>query len=128
MNLLLDTHIFLWLNDAPEQLSASARSSCENPLNRLHLSLASVWEIQIKLQLGKLRLESSWRSMIETQRETNGLLILPITLPHIEALGNLPPVHRDPFDRMIMAQAIHENMTIVTHDPAFSSYPVQVVS
>ena len=53
---------------------------------------------------------------------------LPTTLAHIEALGNLPPVHRDPFDRMIMAQAIHENMTIVTHDPTFSSYPVQVVS
>lgn len=128
MKLLLDTHVFLWLNDSPEKLSDTARQVCEDLNNSLHLSMASVWEIQIKQQLGKLQLSESWREMIKTQQQDNDLVLLPIELKHIEALNSLPPVHRDPFDRLLIAQAIQESMSIVTVDSCFTNYPVSVIS
>jgi PIN domain nuclease of toxin-antitoxin system len=127
MNLLLDTHAFLWLNDAPEKLSNIARQACEDLNNHLYLSLASVWEIQIKQQLGKLELNTPWREMIDTQQQDNDLALLPIELSHIEALSQLPAVHRDPFDRLLIAQAIQESMTIITVDGFFADYPVSVI-
>lgn len=127
MKLLLDTHVFLWINDAPEKLSDRARQACENPENHLYLSVASAWEIQIKQQLGKLQLEAAWQDMIKTQQRENGLAISPVELVHVEALATLPAVHRDPFDRIIISQAILDGMTIVTVDTVFSNYPVRVV-
>lgn len=103
MKLLLDTHIFLWLNDTPEKLSDVARQVCEDMENSLYLSMASIWEIQIKQQLGKLQLGTSWRQMVKIQQQDNGMLVLPIELAHIEALNDLPAVHRDPFDRLLIA-------------------------
>ncbi len=125
MKLLLDTHVFLWLNDLPEKLTNAARKACEDSSNNLYLSLASVWEIQIKQQLGKLQLEAPWQDMIKTQRQLNDLTLVPIELTHVEALANLPPAHRDPFDRLLIAQAITEGMTIVTLDIVFKEYPAQ---
>lgn len=127
MKLLLDTHAFLWLNDSPEKLSVAARQACEDLDNRLYLSLASVWEIQIKQQLGKLQLNASWLEMIKTQQQDNDLTLLPLELLHIEALNHLPPVHKDPFDRMLIAQAIEESMTIITVDGYFADYPVSII-
>jgi PIN domain nuclease of toxin-antitoxin system len=127
MNLLLDTHVFLWLNEAPEKLTPIIRKTCENPDNSLHLSIASVWEIQIKQQLWKLQLDIPWQDMIDTQRRDNNLAMLPIELAHIQALSKLPSPHRDPFDRIIIAQAITEDMTIASIDPMFSDYPAKLV-
>jgi PIN domain nuclease of toxin-antitoxin system len=127
MNLLLDTHIFIWLNDAPEKLKPAIREACEDPCNGLYLSVASVWEIQIKQQLGKLELEIPWFDMVETQRKDNDLILLPIELRHIQALGNLPAPHRDPFDRLIIAQAIREDMMLASMDAIFSEYPVRLI-
>jgi PIN domain nuclease of toxin-antitoxin system len=127
MKLLLDTHVFLWLNDAPEKLSEMARQACEDLHNCLYLSLVSVWEIQIKQQLGKLQLSASWQEMIKTQQQDNNLVLLPIELTHIAALSQLPAMHRDPFDRLLIAQAIHESMTIITVDGFFADYPVSVM-
>jgi len=127
MKLLLDTHIFLWLNSSPELLSDSARQACEELQNNLYLSYASVWEIQIKQQLGKLQLEAPWQDMIKTQQLDNDLNLLPIELEHIEGLENLPSLHRDPFDRLIIAQAIQEDMTIITVDSFFTDYRVPVI-
>jgi len=127
MKLLLDTHVFLWLNGSPEKLTTAAREACENPGNSLYLSLASVWEIQIKQQLGKLELDTPWQDMIKTQQIDNDMALLPIQLAHVEGLAALPSVHRDPFDRMLVAQAITEGMTVITVDPVFSDYPVRVI-
>lgn len=127
MKLLLDTHVFLWLNGSPDKLSDAARQACEDPGNSLHLSLASAWEIQIKHQLGKLQLDAPWQDMIKTQQQDNGLAMVPIELAHVAALANLPPAHRDPFDRMIISQASMEGMTVVTADQAFAGYPVPIL-
>ncbi len=128
MNVLIDTHVFLWLNEAPEKLSASALQLCERSDVRLYLSLVSVWEIQIKQQLGKLSLTTPWQTMIQRQQQDNELKLLPIELSHIEQLQTLPVVHRDPFDRLLIAQAIQSSMTIVTSDQFFSQYPVSIIS
>jgi PIN domain nuclease of toxin-antitoxin system len=109
-------------------LSMSARAACEDPGNSLYLSLASIWEIQIKQQLGKLQLESPWQQMINTQQQENNLALLSIELPHIEALENLPAAHRDPFDRLIIAQALQEKMTVISVDSIFNNYPISVIS
>ncbi|MDD2759693.1 MAG: type II toxin-antitoxin system VapC family toxin [Methylomonas sp.] len=127
MNLLLDTHVFLWLNDTPEKLSPAALAACQDENNTLFLSLASAWEIQIKQQLGKLELSESLQTLISTQQQQNGLQLLPIELAHIEALSQLPTVHRDPFDRLLIAQSIQQHMQIVSADQVFTGYPVNLI-
>ncbi|MEO0647646.1 MAG: type II toxin-antitoxin system VapC family toxin [Cyanobacteria bacterium J06650_10] len=125
--LLLDTHIFLWLNDRPERLSKTAIESCADPTNELFLSLVSLWEIQIKSQLGKLQMSVPWPTMVQKQRDENGLQILAISEAHIEQLGSLNWYHRDPFDRLLIAQAQTEKMYLVSADGAFSHYEVTVI-
>lgn len=115
-HLLLDTHIFLWLNDQPEKLSRAALESCADPKNSIHLSLISLWEIQIKSQLGKLQLNVPWQSMVQKQCQENGLQVLALSEAHIEQLELLAPHHRDPFDRMLIAQAQVEKMVLVSVD------------
>jgi len=105
MKLLLDTHIFLWLNNAPEKLPQRILASCEDTTNDLYLSLVSPWEIQIKQQLGKLECKKPLNVLIETQQQQNGLRILPITLEHIFALVHFSRHHNDPFDRLLIASA-----------------------
>ena len=127
MNLLLDAHAFIWLDNAQEKLSPSAATSCRDRTNTLWLSVASVWEIQIKLQLGKLSLRGSLAEVISDQQRVNGLQILPIQLAHALEIKSLPRHHNDPFDRMLIAQAKHEDWEIVSSDREFAAYPVRVL-
>ncbi|MBD2771520.1 PIN domain-containing protein [Iningainema tapete] len=125
MKLLLDTHVFIWSAGTPEKLSQRARELLLDTSNTLVLSIASIWEIQIKLQLGKLRLNSPLPNLIESQQQTNNLQLLPIELAHIWALANLPNHHRDPFDRLLIAQSIVEHIPILSADSALDAYQTQ---
>jgi len=127
MKLLLDTHAFLWWDSAPSNLSPPALAACQDPTNILLLSVASAWEMQIKLQVGKLKLALPLETIVEGQQQTNRLGILPVTLAHVLALKNLPAHHKDPFDRLLIAQANVEEAALVTNDPVFESYSVQRV-
>lgn len=91
------------------------------------VSVASIWELQIKLQLGKLSLNLPLEQLLASQQQTNDVAILPIELPHVLALQNLPTHHKDPFDRLLIAQAIVEQATLLSGDRAFAAYPVQVL-
>lgn len=128
MKLLLDTHIFLWLNSEPNKVPSAAYNACCDPQNQLYLSYVSPWEIQIKQQLGKLHLRAALPELIETQVGDNGLNMLPIELPHIYALGQLPYHHNDPFDRLLIAQARIEKMVLVTVDRKISLYDPEILS
>lgn len=128
MKLLLDTHVFLWLNTAPERIPSAAYEACRDPQNQLYLSHVSPWEIQIKQQIGKLHLRAALAELIETQRRANGLSMLPIELPHIYALSQLPFHHSDPFDRLLIAQARSEAMVLITADRKISLYDVDSIS
>lgn len=128
MKLLLDTHIFIWWADAPEKLSATALTALEDENNDLLLSVASVWEMQIKTQLGKLNLSDSLENLIESQQTSNGIQLVPVELAHVLALDTLPLHHKDPFDRLLIAQSIEEGATLVSADSQFSVYPVTVLN
>jgi PIN domain nuclease of toxin-antitoxin system len=125
MKLLLDSHAFIWWDEEPSRLSAAARSACLNFENSLVLSVASVWEMQLKLMLGKLRLRKPLRELIDDQIRENGLEMLPVNLEHVLALESLPPHHKDPFDRLLVSQAITEKWHLVSHDPEVAKYPVK---
>ena len=127
MKVLLDTHTFIWLDTAPEKLSAVAMRACQNPDNELYLSVASVWEILIKSRLGKLTLDVPLESMIQVQRELNNLQILPIGLDHVLTLQNLPSHHNDPFDRILIVQALVEGAQMVSADEQLKQYQLEVV-
>ena len=127
MRILLDTHIFLWADKDPEHLSPTAKASLEDTANSLVLSAASIWEIQIKAQPGKLALRLPLAELIDDQQQTNGIEILPKTLAHVLTLDALPQHHRDPFDRLLAAQAISEGLTLLSADPVFKQYPVSLV-
>ena len=120
MNLLLDTHVLLWwLADDPG-LSERQRSAIADPANVVYVSAASAWEIAIKKALGKLIAPDDLRAALVASE----LEQLPVTVAHAEAVGGLPPHHRDPFDRMLIAQAGVEDLTVVTGDPVFAQYEV----
>ena len=127
MKLLLDTHIFIWWADQPEKLSPAALSALEDRGNELLLSVASVWEMQIKTQLGKLKLSLPLKELLKNQQETNDITVSPVTLTHVLALDALPFHHKDPFDRLLIAQSIEEELVIVTADSQFSAYPVKLL-
>ena len=127
MRLLLDTHTFIWLDNAPDRLSQQVRSAIEDIDNSLLLSMVSVWEIQIKMQLGKLDIQNSLTDLIERQLEVNEIILLPIKLPHILELGDLPFHHRDPFDRLLISQTRVENLVLVTSDEDISEYSVDLL-
>ena len=111
MKLLLDTHTLIWWTLTPERLSQLVLSLLGDSNNDLILSVVSVWEMQIKLQLGKLTLNMPLPNLIDSQQQTNGLQILSIELVHVLALQTLPNHHRDPFDRLLIAQATVEQPT-----------------
>ena len=127
MRLLLDTHTFVWLDASPDQLSAEAHDILQDPGNDLLLSIVSVWEIQIKAQLGRLELRGDLARIIQDQQESNGIELLPITIPHILALSELPLHHGDPFDRLLISQARVEDIVLVSRDRIFSRYAVDVL-
>jgi PIN domain nuclease of toxin-antitoxin system len=128
MRLLLDTQIFIWWDSEPVKLPPHLLALCQDQTNILVLSVASAWEIQIKLQLGKLDLDRPLADIIASQQRTNHVEVLPVQIAHVLALQHLPPHHKDPFDRLIMAQAIAENIAVVSVDPMFPLYPVAVIS
>ena len=127
MKLLFDTHAFIWWDGDQSKLSAEALAACQSTENGLHLSLASVWELQIKMQLGKLALRLPLADVLRDQQQQNGLVLEPVTLEDILALSALPALHRDPFDRLIIAQANRGGFHLVTHDPELARYPVAVL-
>ncbi len=126
MNLLLDTHAFIWWYSEPEKLSKSVLAACLDVTNTLALSVASVWEMQIKAQLGKLQLTKPLSEIIQHQQEQNQLQLLPVTLPIVLALDDLPMHHRDPFDRLLIAQAKVDQFVLVSNDSQFKQYPVSL--
>jgi PIN domain nuclease of toxin-antitoxin system len=125
MKLLLDTHALIWLANNPENLSSLAVELIQDRSNDLLLSVVSVWEMAIKLQLGKLQLNRSLSSLIITQQQVNDLQILTVQLVHVLAVESLPVYHKDPFDRLLIAQAITENLPILSVDEVFDHYPIQ---
>ena len=127
MKLLLDTHAFIWWDSEPAKLSPKALALCQDRANVVLLSVTSVWEMQIKLQIGKLKLDLPLAEVVESQRQTNGIQVLPIILSHVLELENLPFHHKDPFDRLLIAQANVEDATLVSNGPVFEDYPVKVV-
>ena len=124
MKLLLDTHVFIWMNHAPEKLSAKFREYCERGEEEFFLSIVTPWEIQIKQQLGKLNAATSMKELVEKNQQENGIRLLMVELNHVEMLGHLPMHHRDPFDRLIIAQTIVEKLQIISVDSIFDKYPV----
>jgi PIN domain nuclease of toxin-antitoxin system len=127
MTLLLDTHVFLWWIVDSGKLSDAARNAIETAENRILLSATSVWEIVIKTRLGKLRLPESPGPFVQAHLKRNGFLPLPIALEHAVAVAELPDHHRDPFDRMLVAQCKVENCSIITADSIIVKYDVPTV-
>jgi PIN domain nuclease of toxin-antitoxin system len=126
MKALLDTHTFLWALAGDERMSRLARETFAGPAN-LSLSIASVWEILIKVQSGKLKLPRPVGPYVLRKLAENGIELLPISIDHLLAQESLPMHHRDPFDRMLIAQSIEENLPIITSDPWFDRYDVRLI-
>lgn len=126
MRLLLDTHALIWWDKSPQLLPPGVLAAMQQPSSEIFFSVASVWETQIKIALGKLDLRISLPLLIEGQ-VANGLKMLPIQLTHIWALADLPRLHGDPFDRLLIAQARHEGLTLVSADSIMRAYPVEVL-
>lgn len=124
---LLDTHIWLWMQSAPERLSAETLAIVRDRANILLLSSASAWEIAIKVALGKLHLPKPPEVYLPDRLRRSGVEALPIELAHGLAAGALPGHHKDPFDRMIIAQAQMLGAPVITVDEAFSAYDVDVI-
>jgi PIN domain nuclease of toxin-antitoxin system len=123
---LLDTHTFIWWDSDPDQLSTDVRAFLLEPSNIVFLSVASVWEMVIKYALGKLQLHKPL-DIIVAEQQANGIQILPILLEHVLAVADLPAIHNDPFDRLLVAQAKVEEVIVLSADPIVARYPVQVV-
>ena len=124
MRLLLDTHVWLWWLNDDRRLGRRARQVLGNPRTEVYVSAASAWELAIKAALGKLRLG---KADLEAEISANGFLELPIRTRHALQAGRLAPVHQDPFDRMLVAQAQAEELAVVTGDPIFERYGVAVL-
>jgi PIN domain nuclease of toxin-antitoxin system len=125
MRLLLDTHTFLWFINGSPQLSQTGRALIIDPSNESFISIASLWEIAIKVSLGKLQFDEPVERLIPQQIHANGFDMLDIAPSRIWGVAALPFRHRDPFDRMLVAQAIIEQIPIVSSDIAFDAYPVE---
>lgn len=123
MNLLLDTHVLLWWLAGDERLSASTRRAILRPTTRVYISAASIWEIAIKSQLGKLSLPEGLIEELERQ----GFEELAVTFEDAFAAGALPPHHQDPFDRMLIAQAVNRDLLLVTAGRHFAEYDVRLL-
>ena len=127
MRLLLDTHIFLWLGQGSNRITPEMLTVLTDGQNQLFLSTVTLWEMQIKHALGKLELPTSVQNFFFIQRHLSNLQIISVTEQHIWTLGTLPHHHRDPFDRMLIAQAMTDNFTLVSADTSFAQYPVALL-
>jgi len=119
---LLDTHTFLWWAIEPEKLPAGVLAALRDPGTRIVFSAVSSWEAQIKVGLGKLVLKEPLQIIVERELIQNHWEVLPVYLQHTWKLKELPPLHKDPFDRLLVAQALAEDLTIVTKDPLVTMY------
>lgn len=124
MKVLIDTHVFIWWTSNPQKLSPYVYNLLLDVNTEAILSIASIWEMQIKLSLGKLTLASALPELVEDEVKRNQIELLPINLAHVYALSNLPNYHRDPFDRLLIAQAINEELALVSIDEKFDGYEV----
>ncbi len=127
MRLLLDTHVFLWFISSDSRLKSSAQQSLCDPSNDVFLSVVSVWEATVKHALGKLPLPQSPGIYLPTQRIRHQIDTLSLDENSIAHLNSLPNLHRDPFDRMLVCQALEHNLTLVTVDKEFQGYPIQLL-
>jgi PIN domain nuclease of toxin-antitoxin system len=127
MRILLDTHIFLWFISGDSQLSIDVRDAIRNPDNEVYLSAISVWEAIVKYQLGKLPLPEHPETYLPKQRDLHQIASLALDESSVMQLANLPPLHRDPFDRMLICQALQNGLTIATVDSAVRAYPVSIM-
>lgn len=127
MRFLLDTHVFLWWISDDARLSVAARGIISDPENDLFLSAASGWEIAVKAGLGRLKLPDDLESFIAEQLAANAIHPLPVHMRHALHTRILPEYHRDPFDRLLIAQARLESIPILSADPLIARYPVEVV-
>ena len=125
MKALIDTHVFIWWSGEPSRLSPWVYNFLINPKNEPILSLVSIWEMQIKVSLGKLSLKTALPELVNDEIRRNRLNLLPIQLSHIYALKDLPPHHRAPFDRLLVAQSIHEGVDIISIDDKFDAYGIK---
>lgn len=124
MNLLLDTHALIWFSESAPQLSAKALKEIESQNNISFISMATFWELAIKLSIGKLQLAKPL-SVIMAEVQSNGFLLLPIAPSHILQVETLPFLHRDPFDRILIAQALSEGFTLISNETLFDEYGVK---
>ncbi len=127
MRLLLDTHIFLWYVGGNQRLKADVRAAIENA-ERVYLSVVSVWEATIKYHMGKLQLPEAPHPWLSVQRERHGIESLPVEESAVVHLSTLKAHHRDPFDRILICQAIEHRLQVVTVDPMIAKYPVNILT
>jgi len=127
MRILIDTHIFLWAITGDPRLSRKHRELYVEPGNELFLSMASIWEIMIKVSAGRLPMPVPAVEYLTKQIETNRLTLLPLRMTHFNELEKLPLLHKDPFDRLLAAQARAEALPLMTVDPALRKYKVKVL-
>ena len=127
MKLLLDTCAFIWLTQEPARISDPAVAALDDHANELLLSHASIWEIHLKCAAGKLKLPSAPREWISEQLAARGVRDWPIDLESLHWTSELPPVHKDPFDRLLVAQASWHRLTIVTPDPLIKKYSIETI-
>jgi PIN domain nuclease of toxin-antitoxin system len=127
MNLLLDTHTFVWWRDDSDKLSKTAYDAISAQENEVFLSVVVAWELQIKIALNKFELKWSLEKAIEVEQLENGFQILPVELAHALYLENMPLHHKDPFDRLLISQAIVEDFTLISSDRRFGDYGVNLI-
>jgi PIN domain nuclease of toxin-antitoxin system len=127
VKVLIDTQALLWILTDSGKLSPTATAAYRNPENELYVSAASLWELGIKISLGKLVLQSDWPATITNELERNGIRWLPIEMAHCLTVATLPFHHRDPFGRLLVAQALHEEMALLTADTTLPIYGVKIL-
>lgn len=122
MRLLLDTHALLWWHEDGPDLSRRALEAIRDPANTVYLSVVNVWEAQIKHQLGKLTLRDPLREIVSQQHRVNGFGLLSVRADHVYRLDTMATHHKDPFDRLLVAQALHEDLVLVSKDKKLTPY------
>lgn len=127
MRVLLDTQSFLWAIDTPERLSARARGAIQDDANEVLVSAASAWEIAIKSRLGRIQLADEPQRFVPEQMAANSFTALAVLVRHALQVAGLPLIHKDPFDRLLVAQALVEDLALVTSDAKLRKYPVKTI-
>jgi PIN domain nuclease of toxin-antitoxin system len=127
MRLLIDTHSFIWWIQDDKRLSTAARALLRDRANEVFVSIATIWEIAIKVGVGRLRMPPELRVFLADQIARTGFSLLPIAFEHVVAVHALPQHHRDPFDRLLIAQCRQEILTLVSRDDKFALYDVELV-